>query len=88
MKRPGILGGLQGFCGRRSQCGSAPCLNRFSAPVLVVIRDADPDWKWPLVEAQRVASNFTDVQTVVVSGAGHGTDPGAARDREPAHFMT
>jgi len=33
--------------------------------------DADPDWKDPLAEAAWVASNFTNVETVAVPGAGH-----------------
>ena len=49
----------------------APWIDRVTAPVLVVIGDVDPDWKDPLAEAQWVASNFADVQTVVVHGAGH-----------------
>ena len=49
----------------------APWIERVQAPVLVVIGDADPDWKDPLAEARWVASNFTDVETVTVQGAGH-----------------
>lgn len=32
--------------------------------------DADPDWKDPLGEAQWVASNFSNVATIAVPGAG------------------
>lgn len=49
----------------------APWLGRVQAPVLVVMGDADPDWKDPLGEAKWVASNFTDVETIAVPGAGH-----------------
>ncbi|KAK7432991.1 hypothetical protein QQZ08_000462 [Neonectria magnoliae] len=49
----------------------APWISRVQAPVLVVIGDADPDWKDPLAEAKWVASNFSDVETVQVPGAGH-----------------
>lgn len=49
----------------------APWIGRVQAPVLVVIGDADPDWKDPLAEAEWVASNFTDVETITVPGAGH-----------------
>ena len=49
----------------------APWIGRVQAPVLVVIGDADPDWKDPLGEAEWVASNFTDAETVAVPGAGH-----------------
>jgi len=38
----------------------APWLGRVQAPVLVVMGDADPDWKDPLVEAAWVASNVTN----------------------------
>ena len=37
----------------------------------MVIGDKDPDWTDPLKEAEWVASNFTDVETVTVPGAGH-----------------
>ena len=49
----------------------APWLGRVKAPVLVVIGDADPDWKDPVAEAAWVASNFEDVETITVHGAGH-----------------
>ena len=50
---------------------AAPWIGRVRAPVLVVMGDADPDWKAPLSEAEWVASNFGDAETVVVEGAGH-----------------
>lgn len=46
-------------------------IGRVQAPVLVVMGDADPDWKDPLAEAKWVASNFIDVETITVPGAGH-----------------
>ena len=49
----------------------APWIGRVRAPVLVVMGDADPDWKDPLAEAAWVASNFADAETVAVPGAGH-----------------
>ena len=49
----------------------APWIGRVQAPVLVVIGDADPDWKCPLEEAAWVASNFAGAETVVAHGAGH-----------------
>ena len=49
----------------------APWLDQVQAPVLVVIGDADPDWKDPLEEAKWIQSNFTDAQTITVAGAGH-----------------
>jgi len=49
----------------------APWIGRVQAPVLVVMGDADPDWKDPLGEAQWVASNFTGAETIAVPGAGH-----------------
>ena len=48
-----------------------PWLGKTKAPALVVIGDKDPDWSDPLKEAEWVASNFKDVETVVVPGAGH-----------------
>lgn len=49
----------------------APWISRVRAPVLVVIGDADPDWKDPLAEAKWVASNFTGAEIVTAHGAGH-----------------
>ena len=49
----------------------APWIARVEAPVLVVMGDADPDWSDPLKEAEWIASNFTNVETVIVPGAGH-----------------
>ncbi len=49
----------------------APWIGRVEAPVLVVMGDADPDWSDPLKEARWVASNFADVEIVMVPGAGH-----------------
>lgn len=48
-----------------------PWIGRVQAPVLIVMGDADPDWKDPLAEAEWVASNFKDVETITVHGAGH-----------------
>ena len=48
-----------------------PWLGRVKTPVLVVIGDGDPDWKDPVAEAAWVASNFEDVETIIVHGAGH-----------------
>ena len=49
----------------------APWIARVRAPVLVVMGDADPDWKDPAVEAAWVASNFADAEVVMAPGAGH-----------------
>ena len=49
----------------------APWIGRVRVPVLVVMGDADPDWKDPPAEAAWVALNFTDAETVMVPGAGH-----------------
>ena len=48
-----------------------PWIGRVEAPVLVVMGDADPDWPDPRKEAEWVASNFTDVDMIMVPGAGH-----------------
>ena len=50
---------------------AAAWIGRVQAPVLVVMGDADPDWKEPLKEAEWVASNFKGAETIVVPGAGH-----------------
>ena len=49
----------------------APWIERVRAPVLIVMGDADPDWKEPLREAEWIASNFRDAEIVAVAGAGH-----------------
>jgi pimeloyl-ACP methyl ester carboxylesterase len=49
----------------------APWIDHVKAPVLVVMGEADPDWKDPLAEAKWVASNFADVEALTVPGVGH-----------------
>lgn len=49
----------------------APWIGRVRAPVLVVMGDADPDWKDPAAEAAWVACNFADAEVTTVPGAGH-----------------
>ncbi|WP_375429185.1 alpha/beta fold hydrolase [uncultured Sphingomonas sp.] len=49
----------------------APWIDRVRAPVLVVMGEADPDWKNPRDEAEWVASNFADVELIMVPDAGH-----------------
>ena len=41
------------------------------APVLVVLGAKDPDWTKPVEEAEWIASNFSQVDKLIVSGAGH-----------------
>jgi pimeloyl-ACP methyl ester carboxylesterase len=47
-----------------------PFIPRATAPALVVVGSADPDWKDPIAEAEWVASNF-GAEVVVADGAGH-----------------
>ncbi len=49
----------------------APWIGQVQARVLVVMGEADPDWKDPRAEANWVASNFADATTIMVPGAGH-----------------
>lgn len=49
----------------------APRIKNVRAPVLVVMGDADPDWKDPMQEAEWIASNFSDSEILRVPGAGH-----------------
>jgi pimeloyl-ACP methyl ester carboxylesterase len=49
----------------------APYISQVRAQVLVVMGDKDPDWKDPKLEAEWVASNFSQVETLIVPGAGH-----------------
>ncbi len=48
----------------------APWIPKVTAPSLVVMGEADPDWKDPGAEAQWVAGQL-DSRVVMVSGAGH-----------------
>lgn len=45
-----------------------------TTPALEVVGDNDPDWSEPLTEAKWVASNFSFVETVAVTGAGHASE--------------
>jgi len=71
LTRPGRWSAFQATVAGANHDVVTPWLGRTQAPVLVVIGDADPDWTDPLAEAKWVASNFTDVETVTVPGAGH-----------------
>ncbi|KAI5461010.1 Alpha/Beta hydrolase protein [Mariannaea sp. PMI_226] len=70
LKRPGYWKAFQATA-HTDHAVVEPFLSRVKAPVLVVMGDADPDWDDPIAEAKWVASNFTDVETVHVNGAGH-----------------
>lgn len=48
-----------------------PWIPKVKAPVLVLMGDKDPDWPEPLEEAKWIASQFKDVESVTVEGAGH-----------------
>ena len=49
----------------------APWIGRVKSPVIVIMGEADPDWKDPQAEAKWVASNFAGAEMVMVPGAGH-----------------
>lgn len=49
-----------------------PWINKVQAPVLVVMGEKDPDFGKPVEEAAWIASNFKDVETVMVPDVGHG----------------
>ncbi len=71
LTRPGRWAAFQATVSGADHRVVAPWISRVKAPVLVVIGDADPDWKDPLGEAKWVASNFADAETLTVAGAGH-----------------
>jgi pimeloyl-ACP methyl ester carboxylesterase len=71
LTRPGRWAAFQATVSGADHRVVAPWIGRVKAPVLVVMGDADPDWTDPLGEAKWVASNFTDVETIAVPGAGH-----------------
>ncbi len=71
LRRPGRWPAFRATLAGADHRVAAPWIGRVRAPVLVVMGDADPDWKVPMDEAAWVASNFTDAETVNVHGAGH-----------------
>jgi len=71
LTRPGRWAAFQATVSATDHRVVEPWIGRVRAPVLVVMGDADPDWKDPLGEAKWVASNFSDVETIAVPGAGH-----------------
>ncbi len=71
LTRPGRWAAFQATVSASDHRVVEPWIGRVQAPVLVVMGDADPDWKDPLGEAKWVASNFGGAETIVVPGAGH-----------------
>ena len=85
--RPGRWAAFQATVSGADHRVVAPWIGRVKAPVLVVMGDADPDWKDPLAEAKWVASNFTDVETLTVPGAGHAPMLERPEIVDPAFFQ-
>lgn len=71
LTRPGHWAAFQATLAGCDHSVVGPWISKVSAPVLVVIGDKDPDWSDPLKEAEWVASNFKEVESVTVHGAGH-----------------
>lgn len=71
LRRPGRWPAFRATLAGADHRAAAPWIGRVQAPVLVVMGDADPDWRKPLDEAAWVASNFKDAETIAVHGAGH-----------------
>ena len=71
LQRPGRWPAFRATLAGADHRVAEPWIGRVQAPVLVVMGDADPDWKEPLKEAEWVASNFSDAETIAVHGAGH-----------------
>ncbi|MBV9829147.1 MAG: alpha/beta hydrolase [Alphaproteobacteria bacterium] len=71
LTRPGRWPAFQATFAGADHRVVAPWISRVRASVLVVMGDSDPDWKDPPNEAKWIASNFGDVETINVRGAGH-----------------
>ena len=71
LQRPGRWPAFRATLAGADHRVAEPWIGRVQAPVLVVMGEADPDWKAPLKEAEWVASNFRDAETITVQGAGH-----------------
>lgn len=71
LTRPGRWEAFQATVAGANHDVVTPWLGKVQVPALVVIGTADPDWADPLAEAKWVASNFTNVETITVPGAGH-----------------
>lgn len=71
LTRPGRWAGFQALISSLDHRVVAPYISSVKVPVLVVMGDKDPDWSDPKVEAEWVASNFSQVDTLMVPGAGH-----------------
>jgi pimeloyl-ACP methyl ester carboxylesterase len=71
LTRPGRWAAFQATIKGLDHRVVAPYISKVRAPVLVVMGDKDPDWTEPLKEADWVASNFSQAETLIVAGAGH-----------------
>ena len=71
LTRPGHWAAFQATVNGTDHRVVAPWIDKVKASVLVVMGDKDPDWKDPLKEAEWIASNFSDVRSLTVPGAGH-----------------
>jgi pimeloyl-ACP methyl ester carboxylesterase len=71
LTRPGRWAAFQALVSSLDHRVVAPYVSQVRAQVLVVMGDKDPDWTDPKLEAEWVASNFSQVETLIVPGAGH-----------------
>lgn len=71
LTRPGRWPAFQALVSNLDHRVVAPYISQVRARVLVVMGDRDPDWSDPKLEAEWVASNFSQVETLIVPGAGH-----------------
>ncbi len=71
LTRPGRWQAFQATLAGADHRVVEPWIRLVRAPVLVVMGDADPDWKNPIAEADWAASNFTDSKVIIVPGVGH-----------------
>lgn len=72
MTRPGRWSAFHAtLVGANHDVAVTPWLGKSQAPALVVIGEKDPDWSDPVKEAEWVASNFKNAETIKVPEAGH-----------------
>lgn len=71
LTRPGRWAAFQATVAGLDHRVVAPYISSVRASVLVVMGDKDPDFTDPEKEAECVASNFSNAETLIVPGAGH-----------------
>lgn len=71
LTRPGRWAAFRATLHGADHRAVTPWFGSVQAPVLIVMGDADPDWKEPLAEARWAASRFSHAEILAVPAAGH-----------------